>query len=30
LVLRARGKRDGFAFGPAMMAGAVIGAVLCA
>jgi leader peptidase (prepilin peptidase)/N-methyltransferase len=30
LFLRARGQRDGFAFGPAMMAGAVIGAVLCA
>jgi leader peptidase (prepilin peptidase)/N-methyltransferase len=30
LTLRARGQRDGFAFGPAMMVGAVIGAVLCA
>jgi leader peptidase (prepilin peptidase)/N-methyltransferase len=30
LRLRARGERDGFAFGPAMMAGAVIGAVICA
>ncbi|HUQ00368.1 MAG TPA: A24 family peptidase [Aeromicrobium sp.] len=30
LWLRARGQREGFAFGPAMMAGAVIGAVICA
>lgn len=30
LTLRARGHHDGFAFGPAMMAGAVIGAVLSA
>jgi leader peptidase (prepilin peptidase)/N-methyltransferase len=29
LALRARGQREGFAFGPAMLAGAVIGAVLC-
>ena len=30
LVLKARGQSDGFAFGPAMLAGAVIGAVLSA
>lgn len=30
VVLKARGESDGFAFGPAMLAGAVIGAVLTA
>jgi len=30
LVLKARGPHDGFAFGPAMMAGAVVGALLSA
>jgi hypothetical protein len=29
MVLRSGGEEDDFAFGPAMMAGAVIGAALC-
>jgi len=30
LVLRSRGQEENFAFGPAMVAGAVVGAILCA